>query len=328
MAALMWIEVLSRGGEVAARERIDAPEARIGRAFDNDVVVDDPHVAPHHVRVFRGEDGGLVAEDLGSVNGLYAEHGRARVARVSLAHAPGLRIGRTIVRVHDGARAVAAEKPLTPPRAHARWAAILTATLFAMILFFNWLELTGEPSANVVLLPMLALATVLAVWSGLWGLLSRVFFGQAQYAVQLRIAATACIALVLWDQLAEISSFAFAWREMVEYSGLGAWAILGATCFAHLHSIGPRHMRAAMGLVLALIVAGAALQYVGKSETRHLFGQHATLGELRPPAFRLAPAASVDEFFKRAEATRKKVDVARLKEPPGGGLLPEPDMTE
>ena len=30
--------------------------------------------------------------------------------------------------------------------------------------------------------------TAVAIWSGLWALLSRVFFGQAQYAVQLRIA--------------------------------------------------------------------------------------------------------------------------------------------
>lgn len=328
MAALMWIEVLAREGHVGARERIQGEEARIGRAFDNDVVVDDPHVAPHHVRIFRGEQGELVAEDLGSVNGLYAEHGRERLARLSLSASPGFRIGRTIVRVHDGARAVAAEKPLTPPRAHARWAAGLTLALFLLILFANWLELTTEPSANVILLPMLALATVLAVWSGLWALLSRVFFGQAQYALQLRIAATACIALVLWDQLAEISSFAFAWREMVEHSGLGAWAVLGATCYAHLHSIGPRHMRAAMGLVLVLVVAGAALQYVAKSETRELLGQRATLGELRPPAFRLAPAASVEEFFRRAESTRKKVDVARTKEPSSGGLLSDPESTE
>ena len=49
MGAVMWIEVMSRHGDVAARSRIDSPEARIGRAFDNDIVVNDPHVAPHHV---------------------------------------------------------------------------------------------------------------------------------------------------------------------------------------------------------------------------------------------------------------------------------------
>jgi hypothetical protein len=119
MAAVMWIEVLARDGEVPSRDRIERAEARIGRAFDNDVVVNDPHVAPHHLRVFRGEDGELVAEDLGTLNGLYAELGARRVQRLSLAAEPA-----HAHRPHDPARArrrapVAPERALTPPRAHA-----------------------------------------------------------------------------------------------------------------------------------------------------------------------------------------------------------------
>jgi hypothetical protein len=324
---MMWIEVLSRHGDVATRARIDSPEARIGRAFDNDVVVDDPHVAPHHLRVFRGEDGGLVAEDLGTLNGLYAEHGARREARLALAGAPGVRIGRTQLRVHDAAQPVAPEKLLTPPRAHAAWAGALVGTLFLMLFALQWLNLTGEPSASELLLPLLGLATLLVLWTGLWAVLSRVFFGQARFALQLRIATTACVALVLWDQFAASASFALAWRDLAEYTGFGAWAVLAGACYGHLHALGPRHMRAAMGLVVVLIVAGALLQYIGKSETRKLVGQRASLGDLRPPAFRMVPLASADDFFKRAEDTRAKVDAARKKPPGGRGLLGdfEPD---
>lgn len=317
----MWIEVLSRHGEIAQRQRIEADEARIGRAFDNDVVVDDPHVAPHHVRIHRGDDGVLVAEDLGSLNGLFAEHGAQRSTHIPLAANPGLRIGRTILRVHDAAHAVPAEKLLTPPRAHARWAAGLGALLLLGLFALEWLSLTSEPSANLMLLPLLGFITVLALWTSVWAMLSRVFLGQARFSLQLRIAVSACIALVLWDQLTESLSFSFAWREMAEYAGLGAWAVLAATCFAHLQAIGPRHMRAAMGLVIALIGTGAALQYLGKSETRKLIGQRATLGDLRPPAFRLVPLASADDFFRKADAARVKVDRARVKDPSPGGLL-------
>jgi FHA domain-containing protein len=328
MGAVMWIEVLSRHGEVAARERIDASEARIGRAFDNDVVVDDPHVAPHHLRIHRGADGELVAEDLGTLNGLYSEHGARRVARLPLAREPGIRIGRTILRVHDAAHSVAEEKLLTPPRAHAAWAAGLGVALLVMLLLLQWLNLTSEPSANLVLLPLLGFVTVLVAWTGVWAVLSRIFFGQARFSLQLRIALTACIALVLWDQLTESASFSFAWRDMAEYSGLGAWAVLGAACYGHLHAIGPRHMRAAMGLVVALVAAGALLQYFGKSETRKLIGQRATLGDLRPPVFRLLPLASADDFFKKADATRMKVDQARVKEPAPSGLLGDFDTSD
>ncbi len=325
MAAMMWVEVLARDGEVRSRERIDSPEARIGRAFDNDVVVDDPHVAPHHLRIFRGEDGELVAEDLGTLNGLYAEHGAARTARLSLRGEPGLRIGRTIVRVHDGAHAVAAEKPLTPPRAHLRWDLVLSLGLFLLILLLNWLNLTTEPNANVVLVPMIGLAVALAAWTGLWAVLSRIFFGQAQFALHLRIAVTACIAIVLWDLLTETLSFSFAWRTIADHAALGAWAILGATCYAHLAAIGPRHLKLVVSVVLALVTSGAALQAVSRAESREAMGQRATLGDLRPPAFRAVPLATTDEFFREAADTRARVDRARTKEPPPGGPLGEID---
>jgi hypothetical protein len=327
MGAMMWIEVLSRHGEVATRVRVESEEARIGRAFDNDVVVDDAHVAPHHLRIYRAEDGELVAEDLGTLNGLFAEHGAQRLPKLSLAKEPGIRIGRTTLRVHDAAHPVAAEKLLTPPRDHARWAATLGISLIVVLAILQWLNLTQEPSA-ALMAPLLGFVTVLALWTSFWAMLSRVFFGQARFSLQLRIAITACIALVVWDQMTETLSFSFAWRDMVEYAGLGAWAVLAATCYAHLRAIGPRHMRAAIGLIVALIGAGAALQYLGKDEARKLLGQRATLGELRPPEFRLVPLASADAFFKKAEGARASVDKARVKEPAGGGILSDIDPTE
>jgi hypothetical protein len=314
----MWIEVLSHHGDVASRHPVHAAEARIGRAFDNDVVVDDPHVAPHHLRVFRDEDGELVAEDLGTVNGLFPEHGSHRVPRLSLAKEPGFRIGRTTLRVRDAAHPVPPEKLLTPPRAHAAWAGILGAFLLVMLLVLQWLTFTSQPNANAVFLPLLGFVTGLALWTSLWAVLSRIFFGQAQFALMLRIAVTACIALVIWDQVTETASFSLAWREAAEYSGLGAWALLGAACYGHLHAIGPRHMRAAMALVIALVIAGAALQYFGRSETRRLIGQRASLGDLRPPSFRMVPLATTEDFFEKAEAARAGVDKARTKEPSGG----------
>lgn len=323
MAAVMWIEVLARDGEVLARERIEAPEARIGRAFDNDVVVGDPHVAPHHLRVFRGEDGELVAEDLGTLNGLYAEHGATRVARLALAREPGIRIGRTTLRVHDAAHPVAPERPLTPPRRHAAWAASLAAALVLVILLVNWLELTQEPTANRVIVPLLGLATAIAAWTGLWAAASRLLVGQGQFALHLRIAVTACIAIVLWDQLAETLSFSLAWRALVEYAGLGAWAILGATCFAHLRAVGPRRLNVVAGIFVTLIVAGAAMQYVSRWDSRSQVGDRATLGDLRPPALRARPLASADDFFRGADETRARVDRARLRDPAPGEALPD-----
>jgi hypothetical protein len=321
----MWIEVLAHHGEVASRERIDAPEARIGRAFDNDVVVDDPHVAPHHLRIFRGEDGELVAEDLGTLNGLYREHGRERVSRLALGAEPGIRIGRTILRVHDAARPVAPEKALTPPRAHAAWAAGLGIAVLAVLLGIEWLNLTGERSANLMLLPLLGAATLVVLWSGFWALLSRLLFGQARFALQLRIALTAALAFLLWDQLGEWLAYGLAWRDLDDYASFGAWAVLAAACYGHLLSIGPRRMRIAMGVLVALFATGAAMQYASKAESRRLVGDPASLGELKPPQLRLRPAISPAEFLAGAAATKREVDEARKREPASGSAFGEPE---
>jgi len=72
---------------------------------------------------------------VGTLNGLYAEHGGQRVKTLPLAKDPGLRIGRTTLRVRDARRPVAPEKLLTPPRAHARWAGLLGAVLILLLGF-------------------------------------------------------------------------------------------------------------------------------------------------------------------------------------------------
>src|SRR2546421_27212 len=108
--------------------------ARLGPALAMAVFLNDAHVAPHRSGIFRAEDGELVAGDLGTLNGLYSEHGARRVRRLPLAKEPGIRIGRTTLRVHDATHPVAAEKPLTPPRAHATWAAGLGGLLILLLL--------------------------------------------------------------------------------------------------------------------------------------------------------------------------------------------------
>jgi hypothetical protein len=325
MAAVMWIEVLARDGGVQARERIDAEEARIGRAFDNDVVVDDPHVAPHHVRIARGEDGGLYAEDLGTLNGLFTEHGEARLQRVALSQAPGLRIGRTVLRVHDGIREVAPEKPLRPPRADLRWSLGLGMAFFALILLFAWLATTTEISASRLVLPLLGAAVGVALWAGFWTLLSRIFTGQAHFTAMVRITLSMALAALAWDTLAEWLSFGLAWRELAEVASLGTWALVAATCYAHLRVMGVRRLRVAMGVVLATIGTIVSLQFIGLSEARKTLGQQASLGVLKPPALRVVPGVSVDAFVLGTEPVRRQVDEARKKEPIGAGLMADMD---
>ena len=77
METLALIETLDRDGQPRQILRVSQWPVRIGRAIDCDLVLDDPHVAAHHVTLDLREDG-LHVVPAATVNGVRL--GRASVA--------------------------------------------------------------------------------------------------------------------------------------------------------------------------------------------------------------------------------------------------------
>ena len=142
---------------MATRLRFAGPEVRVGRGYDNDVVIDDPYVAARHLRVFRDEEGQLVAEDLGSVNGLYLDRDSRRRARILIDPERPLRVGYTLVRVRGPGYAMKGER-VAAAQVHGM-GLVLTVALAAAVLGITlmtlWLSETGEPRASRYLVPVL-----------------------------------------------------------------------------------------------------------------------------------------------------------------------------
>jgi hypothetical protein len=64
------VEVLDRRGRVRERVRLDRLPAFVGRAYMNDVVLEDRFVSPRHCAIREAESGEMVLEDLESLNGV------------------------------------------------------------------------------------------------------------------------------------------------------------------------------------------------------------------------------------------------------------------
>ncbi len=73
----------------------------LGRAPDNDIVVDDREVSRYHVRVTLAADGGIEITDLGSRNGTFVNG--ARVERATLDESDVVSVGSHEFQVVDGA---------------------------------------------------------------------------------------------------------------------------------------------------------------------------------------------------------------------------------
>jgi len=107
---VIFVEVLGRAGDLVHRHAVARLPATIGRAYDNDVILDDPYAAPHHLRLERAESGGLLLVDLDSRNGLFALDPTARVARATARPDARFRIGHTQLRIRPRSHAVPVER--------------------------------------------------------------------------------------------------------------------------------------------------------------------------------------------------------------------------
>ncbi|HET7923674.1 MAG TPA: FHA domain-containing protein [Rhodanobacteraceae bacterium] len=317
----IWVEVLSRlhHHDVAARYRFTDVPITIGRAYDNDVVIDDPHVAAHHLRITRGENGALVAEDLGSLNGLYVDRARKRSKEVTLDAGHELSIGATVLRVRTAVHEVPAETPMLRGLPYWPSAILCIVGVFALAALDLWLSETSEPKAIRYFTPLLILTVAVSVWTTAWSVLTRVFTGRARFGLHFLIVAAGLLGYSVYSQLAEMGAFAWSWTALANSSYVVAWLFLGGIVFAHLLVVNKARRPLKLVVALILVAAGIAMQTLKQSEYRSTYGQPALLGRLEPPALRLVSPQREQAFFTDSEAIRARLDKARLEEPTGGG---------
>ncbi len=311
----VWLEVLGRHGDVASRQRVAGPLLTIGRAYDNDVVLDDPHVAAHHLRLARADDGTWAAEDLGSLNGLFVDGERTRRERVVLGGATALRVGHTVLRLRHASDSVPPELPLAQQRSPWPLAAVAVALVAALEVLGIWLGDIGEPKLIRYLAPALASITAIALWTTLWSVLSRVFGGNARFGLHLLIAGACLFAFSLYDQLVDLGAFALSWTALANTRYVAGWLVLALACFFHLRAISAKRLPL-KGLALGVLAAlGITTQTLRQSELRSTYGQGMTLQRLQPPSTRLVGTQDAEAFFAAAAALKGPLDEARSKEP-------------
>jgi hypothetical protein len=315
MEEVIWIEVLGRHREVQSRHRFAASEVRIGRGYDNDVVIDDLYVAAQHLIIRRDEAGMLVAEDIGTANGTLVEPGGRRVESVVLDGDRVLRIGHTQLRVRDPSYRVARER--ASERTKPLWPAIigLAVGIIGIEVLSLWLKETGEAKLSHYLQPPVILAAAALGWTAVWAIVSRIFAGQARFERNLRIALCGLLAYSLYNEAAEYLGFALTWRALAAYDYAASWGVLGAICFFHLREIGPTHLKLKGGAVAALLVVGIGMQTLSQSELRADVGLMNVSRRVLPPMLRLAPVRAEQRFFADVENLREKLDRDRAETP-------------
>ena len=282
---------------------------RIGRSYRNDVIIDDPAVAPDHLRIVQGEDGAILVEAV-SESGGFAIDGERR-DRSLIDGDTVLRIGHTSLRLRDEDYAVPAAAMVAEQKP--RWVELGALILVALLIngATLWLNETSEPKLSRYVAGMVGLGAVVLIWSGLWGVVSRIFAGAARFPRHLAIAAGAFLFYTVYSILAEALAFSLSSGVIFGNVGTGFWVVLGAACFLHLQVIAPSHALLKAGIVAILVLAGIAAQLANRFEQLKTGAQPSIARTSFPPAFRLARAESEDQFFAAVDALRAKLEADR-----------------
>jgi hypothetical protein len=122
---------------------IDKPHTRIGRAFDNDVILSEPTVAPYHLDIIRHDDGSIELHNLADVNPARF-NGRAAKSVVVDTLPIDIQLGRTVGRIILPDNSVADTKTFAGSGrlghlfSHAAWGVLLiTLCLIASAVAFD-----------------------------------------------------------------------------------------------------------------------------------------------------------------------------------------------
>ena len=321
---LAVVEVLDRDGQVRATVAVRAWPLAIGRGLDNDVVLADPHVAAHLMRIEPGADGGLQLQVGDSVNGVLVGArrlaGGTRQALVAGSAPIELTAGRTRLRLRLPDHALAPELPLAAAATAAPRAGlslVLALVLVAGLLFNTWLETDPDNLGRTVGSTLLMTFVGAAVWCGLWALLSKTFTRQGHFGWHLRVFLFASLALLALAVLPSLGAFVFNAPWLSDFDFVATLAV-GATAFYyHLLAVEPGRPRLVRRAAVAAALVGVALTLWFNLQRTDRLGEELYMSHLFPPALRLARPVPLDGFVQGIAPLQAVLD-KKAKEPPHG----------
>ena len=314
MAPLGFIEVLDAKKRVSQRIAVHSFPVTLGRAYTNQIILDDPFVCPRHLTIGYDEAGRLVARDLHSINGLRQVAGGKCAASLVIQSGSEFHIGHTHLRYCETGQAVAPavfDRPgnmrwcVSPLTALASGLVVLLVLLLSS--FFGSYE---RLNVARTLSESLTTLSVPLVWAGMWALVSRVVVSRFHYGHHFALACAAILLSLAVNIAAEWFEFVLPSSNALWVSGVVASSlILAMLVYGHLGLASSLRRRsrlwAGLGVSAAVIGLGVIADYANRSafSTEMEFS-----GVLKPIDSALLPAASIDRFIESTEQLKKELE--------------------
>ncbi len=209
MAALI-LEISTRGRGQPQYRRVRQFPYRIGRSYDNDLILSDDTVSGNHLHIERGVDGVMRVRNLSHENGTQCLGKKLGFVPVDISDDMSLQLGHTTLRLINPAREVKPAKLSHHYPGPLQLASQLPFAigLLSMLWYWeSWQVVDGmfiKHAAKEVWLAQLPQLISPLLIATLTGFISRLLLHRWQYALQLSIA---CIALLMVMAMQEMQSW-------------------------------------------------------------------------------------------------------------------------
>lgn len=334
----MILEIVRDGHRIEHRS-FSEPVLRIGRGFDNDVIIPDPFISGHHCEIRSLEDG-FTLEDISSTNGTWVissvpENGpdaekvkksprkffgllkdKSGVARIPVKPSRRLYSGDTILIGHTRMRFFVAGHEVEPARLMMRpsaffeeinkpykaWFLVIIALLLSS--FIEHQESYKNLPVSKFVSISIGLLMTIVVWSGIWSFVGWLIKRRAFFSAHLSWATIFFIGMTFTYPLADYLGF-ITDSQMTELA-VGAvvfWGFISFLIAGHLMIatfIRKRYQFAVAGILsLTIVVFGLVTYYSGKSEFSPQPELYSTL--VPPYAKPVVKPDTVEQFLLKSE---------------------------
>jgi hypothetical protein len=313
MSNTYFVEIIDHHGDVQTRYKLSSLPIRIGRAYHNDIILDDPHTAAEHAVIETNDAGTLIMRDLGSHNGIHLKNKRLTFFTINSDDV--YRLGHTQVRVRTHDYIVATENTTAMSRRAEGWPFALLCIFIISLLSLGttWLGDIDESKSTVYITSLCTWIGIAAAWAGLWALANRVFGGSTYFIRHLFTLSVGLAVLFVWDYLSAFLAYGLSWESMTRYGSHLEIAIMTTVVYFHLRQVAPRKHKRLQIICALLALSSSGLILLKNYQRTSQYTDELYMHSILPPAVRISRNHSLNEFNDAVEKLKLKIDEERKK---------------
>lgn len=317
------VELLSKDGKVLQHFFVEKPHITVGRAYDNDVRIDDPYICPHHVTFHTQTDSKLLlASDLESLNGLKVNGQSGQTE--ALGYGDIITIGRSRIRVFKPCQKVAPTLVLSELEENMEWLSLrrvciafltILSGLVAIKYFTNNI---GEFDLSVLIKVVMAGTLTAAIWPLFFALLSKLAKKDPRIISQLSMIWLFMISTELLDYIQVFIQFNTSKSASIYWIGLILkatlfFALLWFTLFIAFHQSKKVRNGIAVAGTIVISLYTVMPHFFGKTDFSPNPSYNA---KVLSPTFRIASSSNTQTFVAESDNIFADLnrDLARAQE--------------